>query len=333
MKHPSLLLAFVMAASAPSGMLAQTTDGPPVNVNSVLSTLGQIKQKQQVDIKSTEGKLAQTLMATSQSPTDAVAYYINAVATTQFAGLNHEAKEIQDWKKKNEAQLKDSNFRTALCLHLMYLSLTVSHDSGVKTKDLLPGLITYTQQVLANETAMAGQEELMETVLTKSIFVRALQIGQYVTDDVTWEQMPIKVDKIFEKVILPEYRLEKNGNAIFQYWDARIQREGDEAANTRRKIDIDKFTNETKPGLQWLRAEEYVGLGMKNTAITTMVSIIQANPYHPSAKEWITEVEKMVKSLPQPSAPPQPQSATGAAPAPPTDPASATPDSTQPAQN
>ncbi len=331
MKHPPILIALVMAASASSSSLpAQTTDGPPVNVNSVLSTLGQIKQKQQADIKSMETSVAQTLMATSQSPTDAVNYYINAVAATQFAGLGHEAKEVQDWKKKNEAELKDPNFRTALCLHLMYLSLTISRDSGVKTKDLLPGLLTYTQQVLANDTAMAGQEELMETPLTKSIFVRALHIDQYLPDGSTWEMTPIKVNGIYDKVILPEYRLEKNANGIFQYWDARIQREGAEAANMKRQIDIDKFNKETMPELQWLRAEEYVGLGMKNTAITTMVSIIQANQYHANTPAWIAEVEKMVKSLP---VPPAPQPATGTAPAPATEPVVTAPDSTQPAQN
>jgi hypothetical protein len=334
MKHKLSLLVLLAMTPACFCLHAQTPDGPPVNVNSVLAALDKVKKQQQGDIKSTEKTLAQTLMTYASSPSDALTYYMDAIIATQFDGQNHESKEIQDWKKRHEPEMKDPNFKDALCLHLMYLSLSISHDAGVKTKDLLPSLIDYTQKVLANEAGLAGQEALMETPLSKSLFVNSLQIEQYVTDNATWELVPIRVDGIYNKVILPEYRLEKNAAGIFQYWDAKILREETAAENLKRPLEIKKFNEVTKPALEWQRTEEYVALGLKNTAITHMLAIIQENKYHPDAPAWIDEVEKMVKELPAPAVPqPQPPAASavptvGAAPA------AASPDNAQqPVQN
>ena len=328
MKHRLFLLAFLLITPAPCCLLAQQADAPPVNVNSVLTTLSQIKKKQHSDITSTETTLAQQLMATASSPADAINYYVNAVYNTQFVGQNREAKVFQDWKKKHEPEFKDAGFRTALCLHLMYLSLAISHDSGVKVKDLLPTLLAYTQQVSENETELAGQEEFMTAPLSKSIFVRSLQIGQYVTDVDAWEPIPINVDGIFDKVILPEFRNAKNATGIFQYWDARIQREETKAANSKRPLDTDTFAKVTKPGLLWQRTEEYVGLGQVNNAINHMVEIIKAYPYHPSTPDWIAEAEKLVKSVDTSAVPAASPVETPAAVAPAT--ASPTPSATPP---
>ncbi len=324
-KYPCFLMMLAMLASAPVSLYAQTSDGPPVNPAAVLATLKQIKEKQKADIKATESSLAQELMTTASSPTDALNYYINAVTAIQFNGLNHEAKEVQDWKKTREADFRNPTFREALCLHLKYLSLTLSHDAGVKTKDLLQNLLAYIQEVQANSTALAGQEEFMETPLGKSVIVRSRQIEQYVTDNETWELIPIKTDNMYSKIILPEYRLEKNANGIFQYWDDRIAREEAAVQNLRRPLEIDKFTNVTKPSLQWQRAEEYLGLGQKNNAINAMVSIITTNKYHPDAPAWIEEVEKLVNDSAAP--------ATGAVPAPGSAPVVVSPGAATPAQN
>ena len=321
MNYKPTLFTLLACFSAASCLRAQQADGPPVNVNSVLATLNQIKKQQQSDIKTTETALAQELMNKASNPGDAIAYYTGAVFDTQFNGLNHEAKELQDWKKRHEADFKDVNFKNALCLNLMYLSLTISHDSGVKTKDLLPTLVAYTQQVLADQPGIAGQEEFMQTPLPKNIFVRWLQIGQYVTDDATWELIPANVDDIYTKVILPEYRREKNADAIFEYWNNRILREETLAADSKHPLDAQKFNKETRPGLLWQRAEEYVLLGQKNNAITAMVDIIKNFPYHPNAPAWIDEVEKMIKSDAAAAAAAQAASASAAqaaAPPPPT---------------
>ena len=293
MKYPSYLIVLAVLAST-ACLDAQTSDGPPVNPSSILATLNQIKEKQKADIKATESTLAQQLMATASSPMDAQNYYINAVIATQFNGLSRESKEVQNWRRTREADFRNPTFREALSLHLKYLSLTLSHDAGVKTKDLLQNLLAYIQEVQSNSTALAGQEEFMETPLGKSVIVRSLQIEQYVTDGDNWELIPIKTDNMFSKIILPEYRLEKNSNGIFQYWDDRIAREEAAAQNLGRPLEADKFAKVTKPDLQWQRAEEYLGLGQKNNAINAMVTIIKANQYHPETPAWIEQVEKLV---------------------------------------
>ncbi|HWB61390.1 MAG TPA: hypothetical protein VG733_18050 [Chthoniobacteraceae bacterium] len=314
MKPRASLLIALLSALAPSFSLhAQDKDGPPVNGAAVLSALKQIKQQQQTDIKSTEATLAQNLMNEANSPGDALTYYIQAITATQFSGLGaKEPQAVMEWKKKHEAELRDPNFQQALSLHLAYLSLSVLHDSGVKTKDLLPRLLDYVQRVQANP-ALASQD-LMIYPLPKSVIVASLGIGQYLTDNDTWELTPIKVDNIYQKVILPEYRIEKKATEIFQYWDARIQTAENTAQSLGRPLEMDKFNNVIKPALQWQRAEEYVNLGQPNNAINAMMAILKDNKYHPEASSWISEVEKLVTSTANaaPNPAPAPAPAGGA---------------------
>ena len=294
MKYRVPIFACLIVTSATFRLHAQ--DAPPVDPKAVLAALSAVKAKQHDVIKSTETKLAQQFMALAASPTDAVAYYTEAIFNTQFNGQSHEGTEFQAWKKKHEEELKDKTFRYALCLHLMYLSMAITHDSGVKIKDQLPDLLTYIQQVKTDADDLYGQEEFMRQPLSNSIFVRSLQIGQYLADDKTWEPVPMNIDGMFQKMILPEYRRTKNSSGLFQYWDDRIQREEDSATKSKRTFDIDKFNQTTKPGLLWLRAQEFVELGQKNNAIKDMMTVINAYPFHEDAPDWIAQVEAMVKA-------------------------------------
>ena len=318
MKYKLPIFALLMMSSAAASLHAQQQqDAPPVNVKAVEATLDAIKKKQHDDIKSTEVTLAQQLMAKASSPTDAVAYYMEAVYNTQFNGQTREGTEFQGWKKKHEGEMKDPNFRNALCLHLMYLSLAISHDDGVKPKDQIASLLTYIGQVRSNEDNLWSQEQFMGEPLSKSIFVRSLQIGQYVADVEKWEPVPININGIYEKVILPEYRRAKNSAGLFQYWDDRIEHEAEQAANSKRTFDTDKFNQSTKPALLWLRAHEYVELGQKNRAITEMLTIIKAYPYHSDATGWITQLQDLLKTTEVVATTPPPVPVAAATPKPP----------------
>lgn len=319
-------------------------DVAPPNPKVVLQILGGIKAQRNADASKDKLKLAKDFMSASSNGDVAEKFFEDCVWAVQFAptptlsdakpDATPKQKEFQAWLKKNDDRLKSQPFRTALCLHLMYISMTISHNSGVKVKDQIPDLVSYSKQVLDNADTIYGDDRddsptstarLMRRPISDSMFVRWEQIGHYMTGDANWEPVPFNVDGIYEKIILPEYRLEKNSTAIFQYWDDRIAREAARSQKSGKVVDVDRFTNITKGSLLWERSQEYAAIGQPNRGITEMLAIIKAYPMHPDAPEWITTVEKIVNAIPTPAAPapvatqPTPTPAPEATPAPSTE--------------
>lgn len=142
-----------------------------------------------------------------------------------------------------------------------------------------------------------------------------------------WEMSPGNVDGIFEKIILPELRAQRDPR-LLEYWDVKIKREGDAAAKTKLAFDAERFTQFRRPDLLWSRAEDELVLGQRNKAINDMFGLIKGHPAHPNASSWVSRLEVLL--TPPPSAPPSasprppaaapttgaPVSAPGAAPAP-----------------
>jgi hypothetical protein len=122
-----------------------------------------------------------------------------------------------------------------------------------------------------------------------------------------WEAVPGNADGVYEKVVLPELRLEKDARAV-EYWDGKMQRESDLASRSRLTFEIDKFNQVRRPQLIWSRAQEYAQIGQINRAATEMFGVIKANPGHADAGAWIAELQ----SLLAPPAPPTPASASAA---------------------
>jgi hypothetical protein len=139
-------------------------------------------------------------------------------------------------------------------------------------------------------------KELMRSDLNESIFVRWMLLNAYLDAlGDNWEMIPGNIDGIYEKVILPEYRRTKDPRLI-QYWDARIQREAEQATATGRSFDADKFNQTERPMLMWKRAEDLGAIGLRNREISEMVAIIKEYPSDPSIPTWVAEVEKMLKT-------------------------------------
>lgn len=280
-----------MAAALAVGPLVLSQDAPPVDANSILTTLRTIKKKQEDGIKLEKNKLIQQLLTAGASNGSAVEFYTQAVLATQFEGQNRPVTQFHEWKKKQADHLHA--MQNAIRLHLQYLAMTLERDAGVEVKDLAPQLIGYTQQVLADRDALDEQDEMMNKPLSGSIFVKWLQIANYVSEVQNWEMAPGNVDGIFEKSILPEFRRLKDPR-LLEYWDLRIQREADDAAKTKRTFDMDTFNQATKPKLLWSRSQELIVLGLKNRAINDMFTIIKSYPSHPDSAGWIVTLEQLV---------------------------------------
>ncbi len=128
-----------------------------------------------------------------------------------------------------------------------------------------------------------------------------------------WESNPFNVDGIFQTIILPELRAQKD-QRILEYWDNKIRQLADRATKSKSPLEIDKFNQITRPQLQWDRAVEMENVGLRNRAVTEMFSIVKANPTHPNVETWIKNLKTRILP-PTPAAAPEeaaPVPATGA---------------------
>lgn len=135
------------------------------------------------------------------------------------------------------------------------------------------------------------------------------QAAEAAAPTIEWEGVPGNADGIYERVVLPQLRLEKDARAV-EYWDGKMQRESDQASRSRLTFEIDKFNQVRRPQLIWSRAQEYAQIGQVNRAATEMFAVIKANPGHADAGAWIAELQGL---LSPPAAAPAPASAGEAA--------------------
>jgi hypothetical protein len=118
-----------------------------------------------------------------------------------------------------------------------------------------------------------------------------------------WEMTPGNVDGIYGSIILPEFRATKDPR-LLEFWDMKIKLETEKASEKKLDVEQRDWLQVRRPGLQWGRTQDMIVLGLKNRAIAEMVSILKANPQHPSVPNWISAIEgALLGNIPAPVAP------------------------------
>ena len=283
MKKTALIL-FLAATRA----LAET-DTTPVNPDAILRELQQIKDTRETALKSQLRKALQTVATAASNGTAAMDLYLQSAFTTQFDGESREQTQFLEWKKKEADKLKHKSFQQALHHYLVYLSLTLQSSTGTKTSDLLPALISYTSQVLAEDDFQVENEDLMRRPMGESLIVRGLGVNLAPAPD--WVMAPGRIDEMWLRVILPVLRDKQDPSAV-DYWTRKIERESVVATRSKRTFDANRFAKSIKPVLLWNRAKEFYLIGQKNRGITEMLAVIKAYPTHPEAEGWAAHLEE-----------------------------------------
>jgi len=167
----------------------------------------------------------------------------------------------------------------------------------------------------SSENVRRLYDEIANRPLGGSVYVEAMHLTEYLTNlspseraarqaakndtelATDWEPTPANADGIYEKVVLPQLRTEKDARAV-EYWDGKMQREADRATLSKLTFEIEKFNQVRRSQLLWNRAEEYAQIGQKNRAITEMFAVIKGNPTHADAGAWIAELKTLLVPAP-----------------------------------
>ncbi len=340
----ALVLATLLAAPA----LHAQQDAPPVDIGQLLQALRAIKEQQTTQAKTQRQTAMQQISSVAGSAERAIQFWEEAIRATQFDGMAKEGAQFRAWKEAEGETLKERPVANAVHLHLTWLALTLQRSAGAEVKDMMSAIVNYTKELSADEAVMdaladaikqqrdaaaiappgggnrrpqntpgkatdaeikRAHDGILKRGLGGSPVVKWLKLDDLVSVP-KWENNPGDFDGIFEKIILPELRAQKDQRAL-EYWDIKLKKEADAATRTKLAYEVEKFNTQRRPALLWSRAQEFVLLGQKNRAVGEMFNLIKTYPTHPEADDWVARLEETLVP-PAPAAP-----ASAAVPAPP----------------
>lgn len=313
-----------------------------MDLKQLKEVLKQIKDKRATSEKMTQNKVIQDFRAATANGSAAIAFYTQAIQTTQFDGKVHEQAAFQDWKRDESEKLKSDAMQNAVRLHLNYLLLTLQYATGTPIQQLEPALQAHIAAVIAagakddeviarrqkakemaernpmlrgkrpDEEPLFWDQQLIKQGVTNSIFVQWYGIQKMVSNLKDWEMAPGNVDGINQNTLLPYYRQNKDPK-VLAIWDAKIQRESLAASNSTLAFKIDQFNKVRLPALLWNRANDAIAIGLRNRGIAEMLSLVKNYPDHPDLAAWISKLEEVIASAD--SSAPAASPATSAVPA------------------
>ena len=281
-----LLYSPLLSLALCSSLQAQTVQ--QLDAKSILANLQQMRAKH---VQSAQAQVAQTIRdfsSASATPEAAIAFYLQAVQVTQFAGDSRQGTEMHDWRKKEAERLKSPALANALRTCLSYMTLSMQRVAGATDDKLLPALLNYTAQTETMLPTMSDQVVIRQPV-SGNIFSRWYGFGGQLGGLQDWEPVPGNIEGIYTAAILPVMRRNRDPR-ILQYWDRKIARANAEAA-TAKAFDADVISNTRKPELFWGRAEDMLLIGQRGPAISEMYTVIKNFPNHPNAGKWMDELQ------------------------------------------
>ena len=202
------------------------------------------------------------------------------------------------------------------------------------------------KDVAEEQTVKRVHDQILRTSVGGSPVARALQLSDILGDDTKkgrgkggesksdsgsgWEYTPGNVDGIFNQIILPEFRSNKDPR-LLEYWDLRIKQETERAAEKKLDVEQRDWLQVRKPSLLWSRAQDVMLLGQVNRAMGEMFNVLKSNPQHPNAGTWISTLEGFVAPSAVPTTPAPAATPAGTVPAPVAVPPATAPATTAPA--
>lgn len=336
MRLPLIAFRLIAGLAMCAAPMASGQDLPPAAPGVLLRELKLLKEKQSTQSKQTRQTALQAISAALANPDRALQMWTEAVCLIQFNGVTtKDNPAFKEWSEKEGEALNTPICRNAIRLHFTWLALTIQKEAGASGKELLPQVINYVKDLLADEASVEGLEETVkkeppapkkgqpvppvhphrvsddvirkahDSIIRRSLaaspIVQSWKIAAFI-DAQNWEKQPGNIDGIYTQFLLPEMRNAADPRAV-EYWDLKIRKEGNAAARSRLAVDLDKFTAFRRPVLLWGRAEELLLIGQQNRAFGEMLALIKASPVHPDCTSWINRLEGLLGAPAQSSRP------------------------------
>ncbi len=283
---------------------------------------GAITEKGQADLlKALEALQSQLGAAKAKGSAAALAAFQAAVATDDkaytlfmdckkkidFDDKGKTGSEWGEWKRRDDVKaLHDAEFTTVLKLQLQWLILSIQAGNAA-TETAFGTVVAQVPAFLDNLFLSYKRMKTFRGELNKDVIDTLF--SKYFKLDITmgrregWSYNPLNVDAIYDTVVLPYLRVQKNSSSITATWKKRIQMHLDMLEIEEREAKANpgstaeeraiKFKEEKLPRMEWGMMKDAFLLGNETGSATAMLTHIRGHLAHKDAAQWIEELAKL----------------------------------------
>ncbi len=201
----------------------------PAEKTQVDQMIEELHQKLHGGSATNNSRAVSTLQAILKSPKATYQYYMASIKELQFDAVGKRESEWREWRERNEDRLKSTEHVAALQYQAKFLLLTLAvaleRDEAAGVKKVMPLLIDYYDYLTRDFDKLEGQRRILITPALDSVFADRLKLTLTMPPLETWIDAPLPISTVYDVVILPHFRKEKNHPALQAAWDKRIVHE------------------------------------------------------------------------------------------------------------
>jgi len=311
---PPLARWFSFAILCTFSLTSMAQDAPPIDASKLLESLQKLEQQNEEATEEGAESLENLFRKSAGNFGAARDLYYQCRRVLDFEGEGRESMKFREWEDKFEADMEKSDreqeFAALLNLHLRYLVLSLRRarlqEDPEAVAALMPELKAFAEEIAASSTQYEGRgrgevgrvfQELWERPISASPFLRAQNAGNFVGEIEAWEPVVSNYQGMFEKVLLPYWRKNRDTQAI-AYWEMRLAILEQRLAEIELAVEKQRLAGIARPELHWNKAKEYTLIGQPNRGVLAMFEVVRANPNHPEFEDWVTEIRNLLQPKP-----------------------------------
>ena len=229
MRTPRMLAAISFSAIMLVSSSSPAQSLTPAEKTQVSQMIEELHQKLHGSSATNNSRAVSTLQAILKSPKATSQYYMACIKELQFDAVGKRESEWREWRERNEDRVKSTEHVAALQYQAKFLLLTLAvaleEDEAAGVKKVMPLLIDYYDDLTRDFDKLEGHRQILITPALESVFADRLKLTLTMPSLKKWIDAPLPVSAVYDEVILPHFRKEKNHSALQAAWDKRIVHE------------------------------------------------------------------------------------------------------------
>jgi hypothetical protein len=239
----------------------------------------------------------------------AYSLFMDCTKKIEFDDKGKTGGEYGEWKRRDEVKaLHEPEHTTVLRLQLHWLVLSIQATNAT-TDTAFSAVVAQVPAYLdtleaAWKKMKTFRKELNKDVLS-TVYAQYFKLEQIMERREGWSYNPLRIDSIYDEVVLPYLRKQKNAASLTASWRKRIQmlqdnleieiREGKDRPGSRAEENGINFKTVKLPRLEWGMMKDNFVLGGATVAGPAMLNHIRLNLGHRDAPVWIEELKSLAK--------------------------------------
>ena len=248
----------------------------------------------------------------STSDQAAADFYLDCIEKVNFKDQRRKNADFREWKRKEAEKLSAPGLGLALRLQLNWLTLTLRAASQKTDREsLLPEVQQILDAIVRDAAALKDHQQSLNPAVNSSFFAKAYDLGNINVDG--WPLAPGQLGLVYEQILLPPQRKPDRLEKLRAGWTKRIQQEmalqeawagAEDPASKKigtsaalRSPAYELFLVEVVPELQWKMELDLFKSGDEQGAALRMLSHLEKNIGHKSARSWAAEFSKLLNPV------------------------------------